>query len=41
MTGISTAKLSGGRAIAALVGEIKDEARRVKAADKDEIKRQG
>ncbi|MEN1835036.1 DUF1652 domain-containing protein [Pseudomonas lijiangensis] len=41
MTGISTAKLSGGRAIAALVGEIKDEARRAKAAEKDDIKRQG
>ncbi|MBX8511710.1 DUF1652 domain-containing protein [Pseudomonas cichorii] len=41
MTGIPTAKLSGGRAIAALVGEIKDEARRAKAVDKDEIKRQG
>lgn len=41
LTGISTAKLSGGRAIAALVGEIKDEARRAKASEKEEIKRQG
>ncbi|MFJ4142695.1 DUF1652 domain-containing protein [Pseudomonas sp. NPDC089734] len=41
MTGISTAKLSGGRAIAALVGEIKDEARRALTSGKEEVKRQG
>ncbi|RMQ47711.1 hypothetical protein ALQ04_04142 [Pseudomonas cichorii] len=41
MTGIPTARLSGGRAIAALVGEIKDEARRAQAAGKEDIKRQG
>ncbi|KQQ60118.1 hypothetical protein ASF84_05250 [Pseudomonas sp. Leaf127] len=41
VTGISTAKLSGGRAIAALVGEIKEEARRVQAGEKEGLKGRG
>lgn len=41
LTGISTAKLSGGRAIAALVGEIKEEIKRAQDGIKEQIKRQG